>query len=77
MTAVIDAPEVVTEETVDTAALEQPAVYKLSDLIRLGSMQTEQAVGTWGDGETTACALTAAYVGAKALGLIPTPEATA
>jgi hypothetical protein len=63
--------EAVSETAVEVPAVAQePATFTLSDLIRLGSAQTEQAVGSWGDGEHTACALTAAYVGAKIAGLI-------
>lgn len=40
----------------------------LADLIRLGSTNTEQAYN-WGNGDN-ACALTAAWLGARALGYI-------
>lgn len=43
--------------------------YTLADAIREGSSVSEQAVGSWGDGET-ACALTAATIAAKARGYI-------
>jgi len=39
--------------------------YTLADAIRAGSRVSNQAY-TWGDGET-ACALTAAVIGAKAM----------
>ncbi len=66
MTATIDAPEVL---DAPESPLDQKPAYTLGDLIRLGSAQTEQAVGSWGDGKTQACALTAAYIGAKIVGL--------
>lgn len=53
---------------VDTATgdplveLELDAVvgYKLSDAIRDGAQEVPQAVGSWGDGVTNACALATA-----------------
>lgn len=42
--------------------------YTLADAIREGSRHTTQATG-WGDGET-ACALSAAAIGAKARGYL-------
>lgn len=39
----------------------------LADLIRVGSAVTVQTSG-WGNGQDTACALSAAYIGAKATG---------
>lgn len=41
----------------------------LADLMRQGSMVTEQKIGGWGDGEN-ACALHAATIAARAHGLI-------
>lgn len=41
--------------------------FTLADAIREGSKVTEQAVGSWGDGES-ACAMTASVVAAKARG---------
>jgi hypothetical protein len=38
----------------------------LSQLMREGTRVTEQAVGGWGDGVHTACALTSALIAAKA-----------
>lgn len=43
------------------------AGYTLADAIREGSSVTEQATG-WGDGESKACALTAAATAVKARG---------
>lgn len=40
---------------------------RLSDLIRVGCTVTAQTSG-WGNGQDTACALSAAYIGAKATG---------
>ena len=39
--------------------------YRLSDAIREGAKYTKQAVG-WGDGKDSACALTTAFIAAKA-----------
>ena len=66
--------EKVVEETalvissVDAAALERAAEYRLSDAIREGSQVTTQAVG-WGNTEQ-ACALSAAGIAMRARGII-------
>lgn len=43
---------------------ERVKAYSLADAIREGSAFTTQAHG-WGDGETSACAMTAAVVAAR------------
>jgi hypothetical protein len=53
----------------DDADLEKAMTFRLSDLIREGSMVTDQAYG-WADGADQACALTAAYLAAKARHLL-------
>ena len=48
--------------------IEKAMTFKLSDLIREGAAVTEQAVG-WSDGDAL-CALSAAYLAAKARHLL-------
>lgn len=43
--------------------------YRLSDAIREGAKYTRQTTG-WGDGKETACALSAAFIAAKARNFI-------
>jgi hypothetical protein len=43
--------------------------YTLADAIREGSQVSDQKIGGWGDGKN-ACALTAAYMAAKARDLV-------
>jgi len=44
--------------------------YTLADAIREGSTATKQEVGDWYGTDNSACALSAAYLAAKARGLI-------
>ena len=56
--------------TIDEIGLEVAArPITLADLMREGSTVTEQAVGTWGNGEN-ACALHATVISARARNLI-------
>ena len=43
--------------------------YRLSDAIREGSKFTSQTTG-WGDGQQTACAMSAAFIAGKARGFL-------
>jgi len=45
------------------------AGYSLADAIREGCTVSQQATGSWGDGKN-ACALTAAFIAAKARNLL-------
>lgn len=62
MTALTEAPTTIEDLTTE------PVVMTLGDLIRLGSMTTEQGQG-WGQGEY-ACALSAAGIAAHQMGLV-------
>lgn len=64
-------PDLDTDTKSDLANLELQVLttVTLPDLIRLGSRNTDQSKG-WGDGESTACALTAAYLAARDLNLV-------
>lgn len=45
--------------------------FTLADAIRLGSRVTDQKIGSWYDDDgSTACALSAAYIAARARGFI-------
>lgn len=63
--------EALTEIRNDLSAIEEMVVtgVHLADLIRIGSAHTTQAVG-WGN-ESTACAMSAAALGAVAMGVLP------
>jgi hypothetical protein len=61
--------EVIIDEAVLTEIEEKVKAFSLSDAIREGSLFTEPTVG-WGDGKSTACALTAATVALKNRGII-------
>lgn len=62
MTALTEAPTTIEDLTAE------PVTMTLGDLIRLGSMTTEQAQG-WGAGDQ-ACALSAAGIAAHQMGLV-------
>lgn len=44
--------------------------YTLADAIREGCLNTEQAFNVWRDGNGRVCTLTAAYLAAKARGIV-------
>lgn len=58
------------EDQIDTAGLEASMNFRLSDLIREGSTVTEQCIGNWNDAQGRTCALSAAYLAAKARHLL-------
>jgi hypothetical protein len=78
MTITITEPDVAVEATLAPEKVDEalsgldfttPTRIHVADLIRMGSKETKQAFGSWGDGET-ACALTAAAIAAQRLGII-------
>lgn len=56
------------QETINEIGMSVLTGYTLADAIREGSTVSEQEYG-WGDG-ATACALTAAVIGAKSRGYV-------
>ena len=68
-TATIDTTIDHLRQTLGEIELEVLTSYTLADAIREGSSVTDQKTGGWGDGKN-ACALTAAYIAAKARGRI-------
>ena len=54
-------------DEINAIALDVAVNYRLSDAIREGAQHTRQVTG-WGDGKETACALTGAFIAAKARG---------
>lgn len=69
MLADIDALVQDIDEVLDVE-VEASATLKLSDLIRLGAKEHPQAIGQWYGEQGETCALSAAYDGAKKLGLV-------
>lgn len=66
----------ITEETKEDLTVATPEISdeqlesitrtpRLSDLIRSGSLVLDHAIGAWGDGTSTGCALTMAHRAAK------------